>query len=145
MVIGWIDADGKEHFHDRYAKGRQQPTIDQNQDYQLLEMKEENGFTSYTFKRKLVLPDPDDFTITGDTVRVLWAWNDDDPLDDESAMYHQTNRGILIVVFDKGFKDDNQTFRPCDIKTIYNWMEQQSIVQTVNIHPPSARHLRAES
>ena len=94
MVIGWVDGGGKNHFHDRYAGGRYQPSIDQNQDYQLIDMKEENGYTSVTFKRQLVLPDADDFTITADNaVKVLWAWNDNDPSGDNGVGYH-SNRGM---------------------------------------------------
>ena len=62
MVIGWVDKEGTNHFHDRYARSRSQPSIDPQQDYDLMEMKEEGGYTSCTFKRKLVLPNEDDFT-----------------------------------------------------------------------------------
>ena len=43
MVIGWVDDSGTTHFHDRYAEGRKEPTIDAQQDYDLIEMTEENG------------------------------------------------------------------------------------------------------
>ena len=98
MVIGWVDSEGTNHFHDRHGTGNVQPKIDQRQNYKLIEMKEENGYTICTFKRKLVLPDSEDFTITTDTVRVLWALNGKDPLGDNEAMYHGANRGIVSML-----------------------------------------------
>ena len=67
-------------------------------------MSEEGGYTSFTFKRKIILNDEDDFKITSDTVRILWSWNDVDPSDGGGAQYHGANRGIVIsfIIF-QGF------------------------------------------
>ena len=51
MVIGLFDHSGTTHFHDRYAEARKEPTIDNQQDYDLIEMTQKNGSTSLTFKR----------------------------------------------------------------------------------------------
>ena len=42
----------------------------------------------------------DDYTLTRDTVRVIWAWNDRDPSNDQSgASYHGANRGRYLSSF----------------------------------------------
>ena len=63
-------------FQDRHATGESEPIVDDVQNYQLLQGKEDNVHTMLKFKRKLVLCDKDDITITvrmfGVIINVLW-------------------------------------------------------------------------
>ncbi|CAH1233754.1 MOXD1 [Branchiostoma lanceolatum] len=98
IVIGWVK-DGQTHLTDRYADEKALPPEDESQDWELLSGYENDTHTVLRFKRKLQTCDVRDRVINKDTLRVLWAWNDEDPDDDAGPAYHLQNRGVRSSVF----------------------------------------------
>ncbi|CAI8042477.1 DBH-like monooxygenase protein 1 homolog [Geodia barretti] len=75
VVIGWVPNEGDPVFHDRFAGGREPPTIDEQQDWVLKGGEEENGFTILEFSRKYVTCDGYDLPIMAETARVIWSFH----------------------------------------------------------------------
>ncbi|XP_035696831.1 DBH-like monooxygenase protein 1 [Branchiostoma floridae] len=100
IAIGWVK-DGIAHLTDRYAEAKAQPRMDESQDWELVSGYENETHTVLRFNRKLTTCDVRDRVINEDTIRVLWAWHDDDP-EDESGVsgptYHGANRGVKSTV-----------------------------------------------
>ncbi|XP_043935134.1 DBH-like monooxygenase protein 2 homolog [Protopterus annectens] len=67
MVIGGVEEDNSTYFFDAYSIGNVRPWIDMTQNYNLLSLTEENGFTCMRFSRKLQTCDPEDMDITART------------------------------------------------------------------------------
>ncbi|CAH1243298.1 MOXD1 [Branchiostoma lanceolatum] len=95
IAIGWVK-DGKAHLTDHYADAKAQPPVDESQDWELVSGYENGTHTVLRFNRKLTTCDEKDRVISEDTLRVIWAWHDQDP-DEESGVsgpsYHGSNRG----------------------------------------------------
>ncbi len=89
VVIGWVDGEGMEFFHDRYAEGRFLPPIDSSQDWFLVRGEEEEGTTVLEFTRNLTTCDDKDLNIEHDTSRVVWSWHSSDPTDEDSIPQHE--------------------------------------------------------
>ncbi|CAH1253750.1 MOXD1 [Branchiostoma lanceolatum] len=98
IAIGWVK-DGQAYLTDRYADEQALPPEDESQDLELLSGYENDTHTVLRFKRKLQICDVRDRVINKDTLRVLWAWNDEDPGDDAGPAYHSQNRGVRSSVF----------------------------------------------
>ncbi|CAH1243297.1 MOXD1 [Branchiostoma lanceolatum] len=100
IVIGWVK-DGKAHLTDRYADAKAQPPVDESQDWELVSGYENGTHTVLRFNRKLTTCDEKDRVISGDTMRVIWAWHDQDP-DEASGVsgpsYHGSNRGTRATL-----------------------------------------------
>ncbi|CAF4231638.1 unnamed protein product [Rotaria sp. Silwood2] len=92
MGIGWIDANGRLHFEDRYAIGFTQPVKDSTtQDWFGLEGREENSWTAIQFKRALDTKDSMDNPIEVPGMNVLlFAYGLVDPNPD--ITYHESRR-----------------------------------------------------
>ncbi|XP_033106274.1 DBH-like monooxygenase protein 1 [Anneissia japonica] len=97
IVAGWVK-DGKAFLSDRHAITYSKPNIDSSEDYELLYGYENGGKTTIGFKRKLETCDTNDYTITTDTARIIWALNDNDPANQDDLMYHLTSRGVRSVL-----------------------------------------------
>lgn len=61
VIVGWIK-NGVANFTDRFIIGRS-VKIDKNQNWQLLQYSETNGFTIFKFQRDVNLCDSDDLSI----------------------------------------------------------------------------------
>ncbi|XP_066292189.1 DBH-like monooxygenase protein 1 homolog [Branchiostoma lanceolatum] len=100
IAIGWVK-DGTAYLTDRYAEAEAQPPVDESQDWELVSGYENGTHTVLRFNRKLMTCDDKDRVINEDTMRVLWAWHDDEP-EDESGVngpaYHGANRGARSTV-----------------------------------------------
>ncbi|XP_034251618.1 MOXD1 homolog 2 [Thrips palmi] len=96
MVIGWV-RDGQVFFQDRHAIERSEPEVDSSQDYEQLLGYENGTHTVLRFRRKYDTCDPHDFKITNDTVRMLYAYHDRDPVGSEPLPYHGSQRGARSV------------------------------------------------
>ncbi|XP_035698652.1 DBH-like monooxygenase protein 1 homolog [Branchiostoma floridae] len=95
IVIGWVK-DGQAYLTDRHATENSLPPEDESQDWELLSGYENDTHTVLRFKRKLQTCDVRDRVINKDTVRLVWAWNDEDPVEGSGPSgprYHGTNRG----------------------------------------------------
>ncbi|XP_078618333.1 DBH-like monooxygenase protein 1 homolog [Branchiostoma floridae x Branchiostoma japonicum] len=100
IAIGWVK-DGTAYLTDRYAEAKAQPSVDESQDWELVSGYENGTHTVLRFNRKLTTCDVRDRVINEDTLRVLWAWHDQDP-EEESGVsgptYHGTNRGARATL-----------------------------------------------
>ena len=77
------------------------PIIDAKQDYTILGGGENATHTTIRFSRDYNTCDSnlnDDFTIEEETIRMIWAYNDNDPEDGGEPQYHDVNRGSKAVV-----------------------------------------------
>ncbi|CAL4168359.1 unnamed protein product, partial [Meganyctiphanes norvegica] len=93
IALGWVDNNGQVNFQDRFAMGNQQPKIDGSQDIELLGGYQNDSHTVLRFSRRWTTCDEDnDVKLGADTVRVIWAYNDEDPVDEDSVPYH-SHRG----------------------------------------------------
>ncbi|XP_078694608.1 DBH-like monooxygenase protein 1 homolog [Branchiostoma floridae x Branchiostoma belcheri] len=117
IAIGWVK-DGTAHLTDRYADEKAQPPVDESQDWELVSGNENGTHTVLRFNRKLTTCDVRDRVINADTMRVLWAWHDDDPEDESGPSgpaYHGSNRGtrstVLLsnIIAPDNFKETNYT------------------------------------
>ncbi|XP_071963972.1 DBH-like monooxygenase protein 1 homolog [Antedon mediterranea] len=97
IVAGWVK-NGRAYLSDRHATTYSRPVADASDDYELLYGYEENGKTTMAFKRKLNTCDDKDNIITSDTLRIIWAVNNADPMNLDDLMYHSNNRGVRSVV-----------------------------------------------
>ncbi|XP_077980021.1 DBH-like monooxygenase protein 1 homolog [Glandiceps talaboti] len=89
IVIGWVKSDGKKRFTDRHASHYGEPRVDDKQDYKLLYGAEIDDHTILKFERKLdTCDDAQDWMITGDTMRLIWAYHPEDPEDDKPLPWH---------------------------------------------------------
>lgn len=114
VVIGWVK-DGITHFSDRHTIGHVQPVIDQSQDWILLHGEENDFGTMLKFERAMVTCDNNDTDIVDDTMRMIYSYHPDDPIDDDHLQWHgATRRGaksMLLLSTSKQYKlpDDIQT------------------------------------
>ncbi|XP_078698163.1 DBH-like monooxygenase protein 1 homolog [Branchiostoma floridae x Branchiostoma belcheri] len=100
IAIGWVK-DGTAHLTDRYAEAKAQPPVDESQDWELVSGNENGTHTVLRFNRRLTTCDVRDRVINDDTMRVLWAWHDNDPEDESGPSgpaYHGTNRGARATL-----------------------------------------------
>ncbi|XP_074648518.1 DBH-like monooxygenase protein 1 isoform X2 [Tubulanus polymorphus] len=97
MVVGWVTNSGHVHFQDMHASGRYRPKIDTSQDYHLLASGENEHFTMFKFRRKLLPCDDNDQQIKYGTSRIIYAWGDKDPESFITFPYHGKNRGSISL------------------------------------------------
>ena len=102
IFLGWIKDDGSTIYHDRHAITKDTPIIDAIQNYKFLGGLENETHTVLRFSRVWNTCDEDeDFNIEEGTTHLIWAFNNDDPLDDilSYGSYHGTeNRGTKPLV-----------------------------------------------
>ncbi|XP_077997624.1 DBH-like monooxygenase protein 1 homolog [Glandiceps talaboti] len=99
MIMGWVLDNGDVKFTDRHATRNAEPEIDEQNDYTLLLGKEEDDYTVLKFERQLdTCDDNNDWLISGDTVRVLWAYHSEDPGDGKPIPKHES-RGVKSIRF----------------------------------------------
>uniref|UniRef100_A0A673CC00 Monooxygenase, DBH-like 1, like n=1 Tax=Sphaeramia orbicularis TaxID=375764 RepID=A0A673CC00_9TELE len=91
IVVGGVGPDGK-YFTDRYAKGNSEPLIDEQQSYTLLDLSENDGQTSMIFQRSIQSCDDQDFHITAQPIKLIYAYGTTDKIE-----YHGTRRGTKEV------------------------------------------------
>uniref|UniRef100_A0A672I0U6 Monooxygenase, DBH-like 1, like n=1 Tax=Salarias fasciatus TaxID=181472 RepID=A0A672I0U6_SALFA len=91
IVIGGLGSDGS-YFTDRHATGNSMPLVDEHQDYTLLYMTEDEGQTSMTFQRSIQACDEDDFHITAQPVKVIYAYGTTDEIKN-----HGSRRGTKEI------------------------------------------------
>lgn len=97
IVLGWVDDSGRLRAHDRYAYGKMTPVIDDSQDVEILGGYENETHTVLRFSRPWNTCDKkQDFQLSGDTVRVIWSYSDEDPVT-EYVMKRHTHRGTKSI------------------------------------------------
>ncbi|XP_037779474.1 LOW QUALITY PROTEIN: MOXD1 homolog 1-like [Penaeus monodon] len=116
IVLGWVDARGHVHAHDRYATGMMIPIIDDSQDVEILGGYENDTHTVLRFARPWNTCDKEhDFQLTSDTMRVIWAYSYDDPVT-EYAMTKHDQRGTKSI-----FLQEPQFVLPTFGDDVFTW------------------------
>lgn len=77
VVIGIIK-NGHSSLKDYHGSDNGTLLEDPVQDWTLISANQQNNHTKLTFKRKLITNDKNDMDITGDTMRILWAYSDEE-------------------------------------------------------------------
>ncbi|XP_064082617.1 DBH-like monooxygenase protein 1 [Macrobrachium nipponense] len=95
IVVGWVHS-GKAYLQDRHGKGNEEPSVDEQRDWMLVGGYENDTHTVLIMSRPYNTCDKQDHIISNDTVRLLWAYHPDDPVDPESPRprlhYHGGSR-----------------------------------------------------
>ncbi|KAM9840262.1 DBH-like monooxygenase protein 2 homolog [Aulostomus maculatus] len=91
IIIGGLGPGGS-YFSDRYATGNSMPVVDTQQNYTLLSLNETEGQTAMTFSRTIQSCDDQDFHITAQPIKLIYAYGTTDEIG-----YHQTRRGTKEV------------------------------------------------
>jgi len=99
--LGWIDAEGKLHFEDRYATGTSQPLVDTTTiDWFGLQGREQNGWTAIQFRRALDTCDSMDVPIKSGTNILIFAYGLEDPImsNGKATISYHGNRRITRMI-----------------------------------------------
>ena len=98
IALCWVDSRGKVHLTDRHAVGNNVPYLDTSQDLRLDWGLENDTHTVVQFFRAWDTCDSEDVKLGTDTVRLIWAYHGEDPLDNTHLLYHSlTRRGQRSV------------------------------------------------
>jgi len=98
IVLCWLDNRGVVHLTDRHAVGNNVPYMDTSQDVRLDWGYENDTHTVVQFYRLWDTCDDEDIKLGTDTVRLIWAYHDEDPLDNSHLLYHTlTSRGARSI------------------------------------------------
>ncbi|XP_071439423.1 MOXD1 homolog 1-like [Hetaerina americana] len=100
MVIGWVeDSTGRVRLVDSYATRNAAPLQDSQQDYILESGYQNDTHTVIRFRRAWVTcgPEGEDMPLGSDTVRMIWAYHDEDPVEGELVWHGSQNRGVKSV------------------------------------------------
>ena len=108
-------SDGCAHHQDmHYGLDSSQngpPELDECQDWQLVSISENDTHTVVEVKRHLELCGEGDMSITPSTSRIIWAFNDEDPLSGQLnwANYHgadnRGSRSVLLINYNPQVAD----------------------------------------
>lgn len=93
MVLVWVEDGGTVHCEDRHAVGNNVPYLDSSQDVTLDWAWENETHTSVQFHRAWDTCDPEDLVLGTDTVRLIWAYSQEDPVDGRLVYHSLTQRG----------------------------------------------------
>ncbi|XP_065112794.1 DBH-like monooxygenase protein 1 homolog [Paramisgurnus dabryanus] len=91
IVIGGV-LNGSPYLLDYFTDSNRKVHKDPMQNYQLLYGRENDTHTVLAFTRNIQTCDDNDKVITGSTVRVIWAFHDED-VGESGPNYHGMNRG----------------------------------------------------
>ncbi|XP_060522348.1 MOXD1 homolog 1 [Cylas formicarius] len=98
IVMGWVDDRLlKPMLVDCHGVPKSQgsaPVKDVIDNYTLMRGVQNNTHTVLEFRRALDTCDPNDYILSSDTVRVIWALHDRDPQYDTTMIYHEEKRGV---------------------------------------------------
>ncbi|EDV25401.1 uncharacterized protein TRIADDRAFT_55460 [Trichoplax adhaerens] len=116
VVIGWVDSSGKAYLQDRYAIGRTLPELDSTQDYKLISGSESNGITTLKFWRKFDTGDSKDLKLDTGTTRLIWAYNDNDPISTTNIPMHNKMGTRSVNLFER-MSEKHKPVLPSDYRT----------------------------
>ncbi|XP_070781695.1 DBH-like monooxygenase protein 2 homolog [Enoplosus armatus] len=91
IVMGGLGPSGS-YFKDYHATGNSMPLVDEQQSYTLLSLTESEGQTIVTFERSIQSCDDQDFHITAQPIKVIYAYGSTDEI-----TYHAARRGTKEV------------------------------------------------
>ncbi|KAG0711055.1 DBH-like monooxygenase protein 1 [Chionoecetes opilio] len=157
MVTAWV-REGRLHLQDRHGIGNEMPPEDEKSDWRPLHAKENATHTVLVVARDVNTCDPQDYKLTHETVRLLYAWGEEDPSGDQPA-YHGPRRGNryampLTQFHREGLPEDHHTmmvsqriavphtqdtFYWCHIEKIPDWPEKHHYIGYDMIYGENAR------
>lgn len=101
IVIGWVDdKDHKAMLLDCHGVPKSQgsaPVRDIIDNYTLMKGEQNGTHTILEFRRVLDTCDVNDYVLSGDTVRIIWALHKNDPRSETDMVYHEDRRGVQSV------------------------------------------------
>ena len=118
IMIGWVDSNGNGHLQDTHAISKSAPLIDNKQDWHLIEAMEKKGYTVLKVKRKLRTCDSDDIEIKMETQRLIFAWSNSDPENNNEWTYHFGNRRVKSVVL-LNYLDETEVISESEITHVF--------------------------
>jgi len=92
IALGWVGDNGEVHLSDRHAVGNHAPYLDRSQDLKIERGYQNDTHTVIEFSRPWKTCDTDDMELGTDTVRIIWAYGPQDPLDTVHLPYHSVLR-----------------------------------------------------
>ncbi|XP_064605912.1 DBH-like monooxygenase protein 1 [Liolophura sinensis] len=98
IIIGWVDGKGKVHVWDCHALGNQQPEVDTIQNVKVIYGSQNSSHTTIRFIRSLQTCDRNDTALAPGTVRLIWAYHENDPDENGLMGYHAESRGTRSVL-----------------------------------------------
>ena len=111
IVLSWVDTSGVVHLTDRHAVGNNVPYLDTVQDYSLHWGYENDTHTVVQFSRAWDTCDNEDMPLGHDTVRLIWAYSEDDPHDDHLLYHSLTQRGSRSLYLSQPAKHGDTSSR----------------------------------
>ncbi|CAM9650831.1 unnamed protein product [Lampetra planeri] len=164
VVIGWVDSAAATHLVDGHVEGERSPVRDASQDYKLVRLSENGTYTVMRVVRALRTCDPNDRDITEDTMRLIWACEDDDPKSEAEISYHgpmdrgtkslqllssrprsqpelPQDRSTFDIVQDKFPIPPASTFYACKIFSLPNLSKKHHLVEVEPIIDPGSEAL----
>ncbi|CAK8671832.1 unnamed protein product [Clavelina lepadiformis] len=113
IFVGWVK-DGIAYVTDRHGSGGNgYPAKDTEQNVELLDGSECDGWTMIKFQRQIAACEEFDLEITGDTLKIIYAYGENDPKDEDlnkSDDYHGVNRGVKSMYLLDVAKSDEIMF-----------------------------------
>ncbi|XP_045598683.1 DBH-like monooxygenase protein 1 isoform X2 [Procambarus clarkii] len=91
MVTAWVK-DGRLFLQDRYGIDEGTPLLDDHPDWRPLYAQENDTHTVLVVARDINTCDPHDYVLTNDSVRMIYAWGEEDPTG-PAPPYHGPRRG----------------------------------------------------
>lgn len=157
IITAWV-RDGQLHLQDRHGVGPEMPPEDESSDWRPLYARENDTYTMLVVARDVNTCDPQDYLLTNETVRLLYAWGDEDPSGDQPP-YHGQRRGnrfamVLSPFHREGQMENSQTwivrqrivlphtqdtFYWCHIEKVPDWKEKHHYIGYEMIYGQNAR------
>ncbi|XP_046406424.1 MOXD1 homolog 1-like [Ischnura elegans] len=100
LALFWVhDETGRVHLEDCHATHNGAPLKDSQQDFILESGFQNDTHTVVRFRRAWVTCGPvgEDVDLGNDTIRMLWAYRDEDPVNGELLWHGSKNRGVKSV------------------------------------------------
>ncbi|XP_018019970.1 DBH-like monooxygenase protein 1 [Hyalella azteca] len=99
IILGWVDEAGDAHVSDRYGTGNRTPMMDVSQDVVLVGGGRNASHTIVRFRRPWVTcDDVHDVPLTSDTVRVIYAYDDQIPAPGFLSLPYHDGRGVKSLI-----------------------------------------------
>src|SRR5882724_1366213 len=98
VIIGWIRADGKTEFKDRWTDRKERPVIDMSQDWHLIDSMQNSSHTVLQFKRPYKTCDSleDIEVLETEDQNIVWGYSHTVPIDDNNIPKHDV-KGVTHI------------------------------------------------
>src|SRR5882724_10227180 len=117
VIIGWIRADGKTEFKDRWTDRKERPVIDMSQDWHLISSMQNSSHTVLQFKRPYKTCDSleDIEVLETERQNIIWSYSHTVPIDEQNIVKHNV-KGVEYIrllnpeVFEEPEEKDLETY-----------------------------------